>query len=80
MLVKVKTIIHHNLKLQFLKVIKKKLVCHILKYIFFNLNIFKHVYKHQIKEDWKFAAMVIDRFLFYVFTFLLIVGTTAILL
>ena len=35
---------------------------------------------YQIKEDWKFAAMVIDRFLFYVFTFLLIVGTTAILL
>lgn len=34
----------------------------------------------QIQDDWKFAAMVTDRLLFYVFTVSLIIGTTAVLL
>jgi len=56
-------------------------VIHALQRVDFIVDYLKYEENYEnIKEDWKFAAMVIDRFLFYVFTFLLIVGTTAILL
>jgi len=56
-------------------------VIHALQRVDFIVDYLKYEENYEnIKEDWKFAAMVIDRFLFYVFSFLLIVGTTAILL
>lgn len=36
--------------------------------------------KSQVKEDWKFVAMVLDRLFLWIFTIAVVVGTAGIIL
>lgn len=40
----------------------------------------KDVWKLQVKEDWKYVAMVLDRLFLWIFTLAVIVGSAGIIL
>lgn len=43
-------------------------------------NIFRFFIAKQVKEDWKYVAMVLDRLFLWLFTIAVVVGTAGIIL